>query len=301
VYEHTEELSGLNGKNMDVIEHMMRKVKVDKEMFEKSLQRFQAARHIFAQQTNALYGQLNLKNLDTLIAATKKDMEISMTTAGLRACMGNFFQQTQRTMDEVARQTKEIKDLMDGVYRKFQEEHGLANVKPAQFSVARYVREIKRIETKHEQFTKGMSLMFTEQQALTRKFYESSVAKIRAIFKMANRDADGWVKNIMAPMETQVREHQIQLRRRLESIKRIHQAADTLEERIKELEQVRDGIRDQERNLENRVEAIMRLLQVSDEPVKDDVAVIDLEAPGAVPELMATPESDDPVPGMASI
>jgi hypothetical protein len=46
----------------------------------------------------------------------------------------------------------------------------------------------------------------------------------------------------MAPMETQVREHQIQLKRRLESIKRIHQATDTLEERIDELVHVENGL-----------------------------------------------------------
>jgi hypothetical protein len=39
-------------------------------------------------------------------------------------------------------------------------------------------------------------------------------------------------------METQVREHQMQLRRRLESIRRIHRATDALEDRIQELEQV---------------------------------------------------------------
>jgi len=60
--------------------------------------------------------------------------------------------------------------------------------------------------------------VFTEQQVLTRKFFESSVAKVRAIYRMANRDADGWLKTIMSPMESQVREHQILLRRRLESI-----------------------------------------------------------------------------------
>ena len=41
----------------------------------------------------------------------------------------------------------------------------------------------------------------------------------------------------MAPLETQVREHHMQLRRRLDSIKRIHRASDELEERIAELEQ----------------------------------------------------------------
>ena len=260
VYEHMEELGGLSGKNMDVIEHMMKKVKADKEVFEKSLQRFQATRSIFSQQTNVLYTHLNLKNLDAQIAQTKKDMEISMTTAGLTACMDNFFKLAQVTMEEAAKQAQEIKAMMEGVYKKFQEEHGLANIKPGNFSVTRYLREIKRLQDKHDQYMKGVSLVFTEQRAITKKFFESSVAKIRAIYKMANRDADNWLKTIMSPMESQVREHQVQLRRRLESIKRIHHASDTLEERVNELEQIRDGIREQERNLENRVEAVMKVI-----------------------------------------
>ena len=259
-YEHMDELGGLSGKNMDVIEHMMKKVKADKEVFEKSLQRFQATRSIFSQQTNVLYTHLNLKNLDSTIAHTKKDMETSMTTAGLKTSMDNFFKHAYATMEEAAKQAQEIKAMMEGVYKKFQEEHGLSDIKPSGFSVTRYLREIKRLQDKHDQYMKGVSLVFTEQRALTRKFFESSVAKIRAIYKMANRDADNWLKTIMSPMESQVREHQVQLRRRLESIKRIHQASDTLEERVSELEQIRDGIREQERNLESRVEAVMKVL-----------------------------------------
>ena len=39
----------------------------------------------------------------------------------------------------------------------------------------------------------------------------------------------------MVPMETHVREHHTQLRRRLESVKRIHRASDTVETRLEEL------------------------------------------------------------------
>ncbi len=261
VYEHMEEVSGLSGKNEDVVEHMMQKVKVDKDVFEKSLQRFQATRAIFSQQTNILYTHLNVRNLDTLIAQTKRDMEIGLTTAGLRNCMENFFKRAYTAMEEGAHQAQEIKAMMEGVYKKFQQEHGLGHFKPGNFSVTRYLREIKRLESKHDQYMKGASLLFTEQQALSRRFFESSVAKIRAIFKMANRDADQWLRNVMSPMESQVREHQILLRRRLESIKRIHQATDTLDERIRELESIRDGIREQEKNLEGRADAIMNTLE----------------------------------------
>ena len=260
VYEHIDELSGLNGKNIDVIEHMMKKVQEDKNVFEKSMQRFQATRNIFSQQTNVLYSQLNVKSLDKVIAETKKDMRISMTTGGLKASMTNFFKHANATMDAVAKQAGEIKELMDGVYKKFQEEHGLTNIKPSGFSVMRYQREIKRLQEKHEQFVKSPSLLMTEQKTLTDKFFQFSVAKVRAIFKMANKDADNWLKTIMSPMESQVREHQIQLRRRLESIKRIHQASDTLEERLEELEHIRDSVREQESAMENRIDAITQCL-----------------------------------------
>jgi hypothetical protein len=58
-----------------------------------------------------------------------------------------------------------------------------------------------------------------------------------------------WLKAIMAPMEIQIREHQIQLKRRLESIKRIHQATDTLEDRIEELVHVENGLVSQKQAL----------------------------------------------------
>jgi hypothetical protein len=260
VSEHMEELGGLSGKNMDVIDHMMAKVKVDKEHFEKSLQRFQATRSIFSQQTNVLYTHLNLKNLDKLIAETKRNMETSLTTAGLKSSMQNFFKDVHAIMGEVAKQSQEIKELMEGVYKKFQEEHGLSNIKPGSFSVMKYMREVKRVEEKHMQFVNGMSLLMTEQKVVTKKFYESAVSRIRAIFSTANRDADGWLKTIMSPMESQVREHQVQLRRRLESIKRIHKASDTLEDRLSELKHVRDGMSEQQKAMETQVERIMKTL-----------------------------------------
>ena len=58
---------------------------------------------------------------------------------------------------------------------------------------------------------------------------------MRRSFERANRDSESWLKSVMSPMDTQVREHQAQLKRRLESIKRIHEATDTLEDRIGEL------------------------------------------------------------------
>jgi uncharacterized protein YdcH (DUF465 family) len=80
---------------------------------------------------------------------------------------------------------------------------------------------------------------------LTTKFFETLASRVIHVFEVANRDIENWLKAVIAPMESQVREHQLQLRRRLESIKRIYKATDTLEDRISELEAIEKSIQAQ--------------------------------------------------------
>ena len=87
------------------------------------------------------------------------------------------------------------------------------------------------------------------------------VLKGKQLFERANRAADEWLRTIMSPMEAQVREHQVQLRRRLESIKRIHKASNTLEDRLEELEHIKAGIEDQEIRMQEYVGGIEDLLE----------------------------------------
>ena len=71
-------------------------------------------------------------------------------------------------------------------------------------------------------------------------------------------------------MESQVREHQSQLRRRMESIKRIHQATDTIEDRIAELEAIEKSFNNQLVELKAVHQSIMSLLVL--ETVKEGLA-----------------------------
>ncbi|RTL30724.1 MAG: GTPase, partial [Rhodocyclaceae bacterium] len=82
------------------------------------------------------------------------------------------------------------------------------------------------------------------------KFFETVAVQARRTFEIANRDAEQWLRAVMAPLETQVREYQLQLKRRLESVKRIHQATDTLEDRVGELQQAEDLLVQQLRQLD---------------------------------------------------
>lgn len=236
VREQLEELKGLRGKNHDVIEHMMSKVKADKENFEKGLQRFQALRSVFSTQTNKLYRYLGMEALKAEVRDIRTQMEKSRFTKGIREGMNTFFKDISTNIGRATEQVEEIKLMMEAMYKKFSEEHGLNGASTTPFSTLKYQKEVAKLEKAYNEHFNTMMVYASERSGLTKKFFETVATRVIQVYEIANRDVDNWLKAIMAPMETQVREHQLQLRRRLESIKRIHKATDTLEDRISELE-----------------------------------------------------------------
>ncbi len=251
VVEQLEELRGLRGKNEDVVEHMMNKVKIDKENFEKGLQRFQALRSVFSQQTNKLFTLLGMEALKVQVHTTRETMVNASFTKTIRDAMDQFFTDLKGRLVSSDAQIDEIKKMMDVMYDKFSKEHGLRKSEPPAFSTLRYQKELAKLERAYkEQFNTAFNMIANEKMTLTTKFFETLASRVIHVYEVANRDVENWLKAVIAPMESQVREHQLQLRRRLESIKRIYKATDTLEDRILELENIEKSIRAQMADLQ---------------------------------------------------
>jgi len=237
--EQLAELTELRGKNRGVVEYMMGKVRTEKEEFEAGLQRYYAVRSVFSTLTNKLFAHLGLDALRLLTQSTREAMLEASFSKQLSDAMAHFFGASRDALARSKSEVDEIHRMMEAIYRKFSVEHGLKLASPANFSLLRYEKEIDRLEGWCDNHLNTMFQLLRHDKAhLTQKFFEEVALQVRRAFEHANRHAEGWLKAIMAPMETQVREHQIQLKRRLESIKRIHQATDTLEERIGELNHV---------------------------------------------------------------
>ena len=48
------------------------------------------------------------------------------------------------------------------------------------------------------------------KSALTRRFFESVVARLKELYESAVREIEGWLRALMTPVESQVKEHQAQ-------------------------------------------------------------------------------------------
>ncbi len=182
--------------------------------------------------------------------------------------MKGFFAHLRGNLKKSTDEIGEISKMLDAMYKRFTVEHGLKLAAPTAFSTLRYEKEIERLEEAfNNQFNTVLTIVTTEKHTLTQKFFETVAVQARRTFEVANRDAEQWLRAVMAPLETQVREYQLQLKRRLESVKRIHQATDTLEDRVRELQQAEDLLVQQVAQLNALAERIERALEMPTEGV----------------------------------
>ncbi|MGE5622964.1 MAG: dynamin family protein [Bacillota bacterium] len=250
VVEQLVELKSLRGKNQSIIEHMMKRVELEKKEFDSSLLKLQGTRAVFTRLSTELFTSLGMDILKAEARKTRDAMDRSKFTAGLRQAVRDFFDHVRNNLATSARKTEEITSMMTVMYRKFSTEHGLALSAPMPFSLDKYMKEIEMIEgLYHKQFGTA-TILTTPQVAMMAKFFDSIASRVKQSFLQANRDVEAWLKVVMAPLEAQIWEHRSQLKKRKQSIERIHLATDSLEEKIEALEQMQAELEEQKKKLQ---------------------------------------------------
>ncbi|MDB5807645.1 MAG: hypothetical protein JWN73_4967 [Betaproteobacteria bacterium] len=235
IKDQLRELEDLQGKNEDVMQHMLQRVRTEKETFEKSLLQFAATRSVLARSTNTLFQHLGMEAYRDEVKATHAAIDSAVFSAGVLDAMRRFFKDNRELFERTNTVVGEISTMMESMYKKFSGEFGLRLAAPAQFSMLRYMKEVDRVEESFNKRFGAMSMITEYKKGIASRFFGVVASRIQTAFEVANRDAEAWLKAVMNPLEAQIKERQQQLRRRLDSIKRIHDATDTLEDRVQEL------------------------------------------------------------------
>jgi len=265
IAEQLADLRELRGKNQDVVAHMMTRVNEDKDVFERSAHRFGAVRTVFAQQTSGLFDVIGLERLREHAGKTRRGIERSPFTKGVRNAMAEFFTTIRHDFGDAGRRANEIHDMMQAMYTRFAAESRTTPYSPPPFSMLKYQKEIDRLERAYnEHFNTLWNMLSKAKFSLTQGFFETVASRVKHVYDVANADVETWLRAVMSPLESHVREHHLQLLRRLESVKRIHVATGELEVRIAELEQQHEGFSAQVRDVNRLVDAIDAILLAPD-------------------------------------
>lgn len=258
--EQLQELKSLRGKNQGVIAHMMRRVELEKKEFDASLFKLQGTRAVFARLSTELYSTLGMDAVQEHTIAVRAAMQAARFATGMRAPVRSYFEAMRSNLEASSGKVGEIGAMMDSMVRKFSAEHGLSLSSPMSLSLDRYRREIDEVEALFLKQFGTATLLMTSRATLLERFFDSIASRVRHVFRAANTDAEAWLKVIMAPLETAIRQHRDGLRHRQASIQRIHDATDSLEQKIAAFEssqQAWDGTRAQLAGMAEQLAAVL--------------------------------------------
>lgn len=267
--EQLQELKSLRGKNQAVLALMMRRIEAERKDFDAGLLRLQEARTRFAALSTQLYTLLGVDGVARQGESVRLALQASRFATGMRAPVRVFFDEARAALDASEAKVGEIAATTEAMVRSFAAEHGLTLSPPPSLTLARYREEIDAIETLYLKQFGTATLFMTSRATLMERFFDSIASRVRRVFRAANADVEAWLKVIMAPLETQIRQHKEQLRHRLASIQRIHDATDSLEQKIAAFEARQGELERQRRQVQDLGAAVCTAL---DEPAMLEAA-----------------------------
>jgi small-conductance mechanosensitive channel len=233
--EQLGELEGIGNKNEAMINHLIKTTHAETIAYKVRVDNFHTSRTLLNTKLKEILEYVDLKTLDKVIEEARNEMSGSWTTGGLRKGMKYFFDNMLHIMNQVNYIGNQANETAIAVYKRFHEEYGLPEMKPALYSSQVYVTRMERLLVRAEDYRTSSTLTMTEQSFVIKRFFISVVSHARDIFYKADEEAKLFAKNALAPIATEIKERKRVLDKRLINLHRVKDSKDTLESKLEEL------------------------------------------------------------------
>lgn len=265
--ERQEELNSLRGKNHEEVNVLLSNVATDRKLYEESVRTFNEGSQRIMQTGEAMMHKLSLSQLDRMLENSQQKIGDSWTTRGLNQGMKSLIRETIDLAEQISRQSLELSDEGESLYRLFHTKHGFEQRKPPALDLTDFHHGMMELQELADAFCADPVNVMTEKHFLIRKFFYTLIGQARAQFEKARQDANQWLKGLLAPLKLQVSEHKAHLDQRTEALMKIHANLETLQKNIDELQQQRTLLQNQSTSLDQLLLKLMKSVKKAEKPV----------------------------------
>ena len=232
-----QEMSKLSGKNRDLAKLLLARLEQDRSNYMRHMESFKRSYATVLRQGNVLIGTLADDRLDEMMNRSLESIEGSWTTAGLMRSMQALFDTFSRQAEKILEFAGETRNYVDGVYTEFHKMYGFPKMTPPVLNLERHILRMHSLHQSTERFCKDPVNVMTEKHFLVRRFYNGLVSNARELFRQLRHELDAWVNSALMPLSMQLKEHQKLLERKVDNLRKVAGDINTLQERVRQLEQ----------------------------------------------------------------
>jgi predicted nucleic acid-binding Zn-ribbon protein len=231
------QLTHLSGKNRELIEQTRATLQKEKDSYDATAEQFRTTRKMLQGQGEHLMSHLSEETLDAILAAGREAMEDSWTTRGLTGGIRHLSEQMDSRFHQATRLADNMLDALDQAYMRFHRHHHLPKMQVPRLDLGAYRNRLDALTRETEAFCKDPANLLLEKRFMIRRFYAGLAEEARNAFKLAQVEAERWLRIALDPIMTRIREHKQYLDTRLASLQRILENMGTLHSRMAQIKQ----------------------------------------------------------------
>jgi hypothetical protein len=232
-----DELQNLRGKNRGIIESLLTEVSESRKHYDASVATFNQGSNVISGLGKQLLAQLERDQLQKLLAESKREIGDSWSTLGLNRSIRKLIQQTTQMAQEISGMGNNIQHQAEQLYQLFASRHQFEARIPPTLDMSEFTERMATLEKITDAFCRDPVNVMTEKHFLIRKFFMSLGRQVETIFADTSKQAQDWLKQVLAPLRQQINEHKENLDGRSKSLMQIHHNADDLQGNIRALEE----------------------------------------------------------------
>jgi len=241
--EQMMELKGLQGKNAGVIKNMRSRISQEQAEFDLGGAKIHAVRSVHLKLMRDMFVTLGPKTLKAEMGQLMEALMQKGLKLGVKRAYGETFGRLRGNLQKVQSLSAEIHAMLSATFRQLNGEYGFSLQAPAEPQMTRFLEDIDMVERSHLQYLGIGNAFKLAQPEFSDRLVRALSTRLRSIHEEALADIELWSKSAAAQLDAQMRERRRNFTRRIEAIDRIQQAAGGLEDRIQEIEQQSEALK----------------------------------------------------------
>lgn len=234
--EQLQELTGLRGKNSNVIKHMKMRISNEQGEFSASTARIHALKSVHMKLLRRVFEILSVRTIQSEIQTFSSAIKQPGIKLGVKDIYHDTFKRLHGTLEQAKNVNNEVFDLMTNSFKQLNTEFGFNLKVDAAPALNKYSKELDDLKSNHLEYLSLGNTLRLARPEFADRLVKALTSRLRGIFDSALHDVEVWNKAAAAQIDSQVRERRGSFSKRLEAIERIQVAANSLETRIAELE-----------------------------------------------------------------
>lgn len=240
-----QDLSATTGKNRNVALAMLTRLEEERKIYRKAVDTFESTTQKFRAEGEELLANLEEEKIEAILAHDREFIQGAWTTAGLWKNMQGLFDYFADQVGKVVTYAENIRELVDKTYESFHQNFGLAKLDAPMFNVDQRRKSMAALHENAQRFCHDPVNVATYKDRLVKNFYDGLVAEARQVFEFTRLDTERWLKGALGPLTEQIKERELMLMKRVESLRNLRDNITSVEDRLKQLDAQRLSLKKQ--------------------------------------------------------